>query len=483
MSTNTKKIDVTPKIIISSAIALLPVDLSRSQLSVITLIALTLQRQINSMVENPSLTIGDLFGSYNGLLPDGSLEIRTVYGEYGIDCRWFRSMMKSSSAFHGHITIERAEDVGRRASCLIKISRQMLEMFMDMSKGYFYANPLLSIRPENKSDVRMYWLTQMYASMKGFTMTVPQIRSILGASNTYDGYFTFEDHIISHAQNTMSFYFEHGMSPTRFSFVRVYNRPKHFTVAGGSPANGRGKPDALKFTITTKACEAEDKKQNDTDKNVDNEVVRTLREDLHLPEKLATAEAARVSKEGKEEFINFAISVKETIDDKKSYGEKLINPTAYVCKCLHNYFAQRYSSMHRMQERHSANVHQELPVSPSKKVRSGNADVVVAEDIVKKIQSDKIHAQQAEEAKSSRHTFAEWSQLWQQVMEEYDGPAKEALQRATFKGEERDVFCVQFETREDKAMCEKDYQRLNGIARRVLKLQSRFQPGVVMDVK
>lgn len=496
MNTNTttqNDQDHAPKIMVPNTIALLPADLSRGQISVITLILLNLQQQIYAKIDDNGADIQTLFRR-EMLSTDGSLQMHIIHGEYGIDYRWFRTIQKSSAAFGGHITIARAMDVGRRASCMIRLSSKALDLFLDMSKGYFYADPRLSIRPENKSDVRMYWLTQMYATMKGFTMSIPQLRSILGASKSYEGYFTFEDHIISHAQRTLSFMYEHNMSAVRFSFVRIYNHPHKYIVAGGSPANGHGKPDALKFTITTKDTkDANDEKKGYTESKAnasaaDKEVVRILREELHLPEKMAIVEAARVSSDCREAFINFAISLKEVIDSKKSRGENLKNPLAYVCKCLHNYFLQRDAKEKAIQQRQAAKQLQQQKVEQKileqKKISEQKNVELQRPELQKNRQGmGEESSIAAKPVDKPRRPFAEWAKMWQQVMAEYDGPAKDALLRATFKGEERDVFCVQFASKADKEQCEKDYQRLNIIARRVLKLQSRFQPGVVMDVK
>lgn len=434
-------------IIFPNSMALLPLNLSQSQTSLLTLIAWALLPQMHAIAEGGTATTAE----------DG-MKLTIVGKDYGLTTRKLSAMAEGTKAFGGHITMHQTKSIKRSPVYEININQRVMEKILDLHKGYFYIDPMVSMSMTNKTDVRFYWLMQLFSHKGAMTMTVPSLKNAIGAIDCYDKYFTFEQRVISHAQQTMDKLFGMGVVNVHFTFVRIYNKPRRCIVPGGTPAGGKGLPDAISFTIMSRTGKADGKTETLT---ADKDVMQVLCEDLHLPEKVAEAQAKRVDASRKQAFINFAITVKEVIDEKRSRGEKLRNPVAYIRTAINNFFLEREEDRHSVPSRPSRPSKPSMPSEPSRPIMPKMPTKPTAPT-------------------TPRRPFGEWKRLWEKVLAEYGGSAKEALLRATFMGEERDVFLVKFASKADKDACANDYKALNTIAKRVLGINNRFQPAVIM---
>lgn len=373
-------------IIMPYCVATMQSDQSRLQLNALIIAMSLLQPWLTAQL-NREMTheeaLRQLVAS-NGAGPD-LLHFPITWQAAGTTrCRGMMAIAAATKAPNLGLRIITADDGG---DFQLYMTVRMASYLLDLSKGYFYISPQLCHAMRSRYAVRLYWLMQAHSHQGGFTMSIGQLQSIFCPATPQGRYTLFERSVIVQPLATLQKLHAEGKLPSYMLFCRLYNRQGHrYWVSASTALQGFGTPDALKFTIirpghaapastratppaegpaqasmtekreratvivaaaetaeTVAAAETTETAAaaNPAERPQQDIVLTLLHEDLQLPEKLAAREAARVTANMRQQFVNYAIMLKEVIDEKRSRKQQLRNQTAYVLACLHRFFEKQ----------------------------------------------------------------------------------------------------------------------------------------------
>ncbi len=385
-------------IIMPYCVATMQSDQSRLQLNALIIAMSLLQPWLTAQL-NREMTHEEalrLLVASNGAGPD-LLHFPITWQAAGTTrCRGMMAIAAATKAPNLGLRIITADDGG---DFQLYMTVRMASYLLDLSKGYFYISPQLCHAMRSRYAVRLYWLMQAHSHQGGFTMSIGQLQSIFCPATPQGRYTLFERSVIVQPLATLQKLHAEGKLPSYMLFCRLYNRQGHrYWVSASTALRGFGTPDALKFTIirpghaapastrathpaegpaqasmtekreratviaaaaktaeTVAAAETTETASAATEnaetasaaagspaERFQQDIVLTLlHEDLQLPEKLAAREAARVTANMRQQFVNYAIMLKEVIDEKRSRKQQLRNQTAYVLACLHRFFEKQ----------------------------------------------------------------------------------------------------------------------------------------------
>ena len=390
-------------IIMPYCVATMQSDQSRLQLNALIIAMSLLQPWLTAQL-NREMTheeaLRQLVAS-NGAGPD-LLHFPITWQAAGTTrCRGMMAIAAATKAPNLGLRIITADDGG---DFQLYMTVRMASYLLDLSKGYFYISPQLCHAMRSRYAVRLYWLMQAHSHQGGFTMSIGQLQSIFCPATPQGRYTLFERSVIVQPLATLQKLHAEGQLPSYMLFCRLYNRQGHrYWVSASTTLRGFGTPDALKFTIirpghaapaSTRAtppaegpaqASMTEKRERATviaaaaktaetvaaaetaetvaaaktvaaaettetasaaaaspaERFQQDIVLTLLHEDLQLPEKLAAREAERVTANMRQQFVNYAIMLKEVIDEKRSRKQQLRNQTAYVLACLHRFFEKQ----------------------------------------------------------------------------------------------------------------------------------------------
>lgn len=442
-------------------------DLTLPLINAIILIIRLLQPQLLKLAKHCGETVETLF-SDSERQADGTVRICFVGADYGFGSRDISSFGLGMLSLRWGLRFSKNGFDNGRASYSIELTHSALARFLDLSRGYLYIDPQLCRAMRSKFDVRLYWLMQAHRHQQGFTMTVGQLRDVLGINNSYTKYAEFERVTILKPIEAIARLYAEGRVDSRLTFSRVYNyRPGSNYVVAPERSKGFRRPNALKFTVIARPQEASPEAAAVPPATApaapaaEKALITLLRDGLRLPEHVARIEASRVGKTRREAFLSFCINLREVMADKARRGDKVANRAAYVRKSLHRWIENGGKDEETAQKSVAKVVRR--TVKPSAK-----AVVAVAEPV------QKLSVEPVTETLRGQ---------WRQLLADYHGRAAEALARATLEGSMSGAFSVILASESDKRLIDSDFRAANSAAKRVLGFAGSFRPGLVMAVK
>lgn len=521
-------------IIMPQCVAMMRSDLTKQQLDALVIVITLLQPWLTAQLNHEathSEALQRLTADYGA--GDGLLRFPLSWQGTGMRERELAALAEATKAPGLGLRIIH----GNSGGSWLYITAKMAACLLDLSKGYFYASPQLCHSLRSRYAVRLYWLMQAYCHQGGFTMSVAQLQAMLCPRTPHGSYAIFERNVIAQPMATLQKLYAEGRLPAYMLFCRLYNRQgKHYWAAAGTTLRDSGRPDALKFTIIRKdtpspaaavqlsptppagtaqaatrplTAKAPLPATTDATDAAQDIVLTLLHEDLQLPEKLAAREAARVTANMRQQFVNYAIMLKEVIDEKRSRKQQLRNQTAYVLACLHRFFEkQEEKEQAKSDEKGQAiaaangkeqasgtmkpavlsSGNQERPKryeeTETEEPKQGNIrkgmERQTAADETKKNKRRLPAADETDENKR-RQSEKELHRRWQAFLASYSGRATAALGRARLTGLLRDGFLVSFSTADDEKLYRADFDAVQHAARKALDITCRFQPGLIVD--
>jgi hypothetical protein len=522
-------------IIVPYQVAVMPLDLTKTQLDALVIAMMMLQPQLQSLL-NHEQTHEELMRwlvTNNGA---GQDLLRFPFTMQGMGLTRHVQMALADATKVPNLGLRVITHHEDKGSCLY-MTVGMASSLLDLSKGYFYVSPQLCLAMRSRYAVRLYWLMQAHSHQHGFTMSIAQLRATLCPKRPNGSYAHFERNVIAQPLATLQKYYANGQLPSYMLLCRLYNRRRHqHWEAAGTALRGSGRPDALKFTIVrrenaapasatfsqpapaktapTHASISLREGAAPTSASRQGDIVFTLlHDDLQLPEQLAAREALRVTDNLRPQFVNYAIMLKEVIDEKRSRRRPLKNQVAYVLTSLHRFFEQqerkgetsdkgrecRKDAM-KPQDFEEHNSACQLLVKKENATKSlangdGTERPSMKETVSRRALADgegiSSSGSVAGENKAatpdetgencSTRSAAELRQCWQMFLSSYSGKAVGALGRARLTGQLRDGFLVSFTSDDDEQAFREDFDAVQRAARKALSITSRFQPGVIVD--
>lgn len=442
-------------------------DLTMPLIKAILLIIRLLQPQLTRLAKHCGETVETLF-SDDERRSDGTVCVTFAGADYGVEARYFSSFELGIMSLRWGLRLSSLGNRKGRAMYAIELTHSALARFLDLSRGYLYIDPQLCRAMRSKFDVRLYWLMQAHRHQQGFTMTVGQLRDVLGINNSYAKYAEFERVTILKPIEAIARLYAEGRVDSRLTFSRVYNyRPGSNYVVAPERSKGFRRPNALKFTVIARPQEASPEAAAVPPATApaapaaEKALITLLRDGLRLPEHVARIEASRVGKTRREAFLSFCINLREVMADKARRGDKVANRAAYVRKSLHRWIENGGKDEETAQKSVAKVVRR--TVKPSAK-----AVVAVAEPV------QKLSVEPVTETLRGQ---------WRQLLADYHGRAAEALARATLEGSMSGAFSVILASEGDKRLIDSDFRAANSAAKRVLGFAGSFRPGLVMAVK
>ena len=525
-------------------VALLQADLTKLQLDVLVLALMILQQHLHDLIDH-RFTHDELLRrllASNGVEP-ALLRFPLLWQGTGLSRRYLLSLGKAVQTPDFGLRVGFNED---GTVCWLYMTLRMASNLLDLRRGYCYVSPQLCRCMKSRYAVRLYWLMQAHSHRRGFTMTLDQLQAMLCPKTAHCDYANFERNVVTQPLSVLQQYGISGRMPFYMLFCRLYNRRgHHYWAAVGSSLRGQGKPDALKFTILpvhspappsftdmpvppanmaadcpVYASVSSAVMPTDSSESIaapveakTGIVYTLLHDDLQLPEQLAAREALRVTDNLRPQFVNYAIMLKEVIDEKRSRRRPLKNQVAYVLTSLHRFFEQqerkgetsdkgrecRKDAM-KPQDFEEHNSACQLLVKKENATKSlangdGTERPSMKETVSRRALADgegiSSSGSVAGENKAatpdetgencSTRSAAELRQCWQMFLSSYSGKAVGALGRARLTGQLRDGFLVSFTSDDDEQAFREDFDAVQRAARKALSITSRFQPGVIVD--
>ena len=219
------------------------------------------------------------------------------------------------------------EDQVRDQYCIVTMDEEVSVRVRNMELGYHYVRKQLSRAFKSKYSERLYWYIESFKEKGVVTTQTIDLRKLFGLEDKYKDFSVLEKRVLIPAQQELQQFYESGNAPCYFTYKKVYENGRK-----------RGEPEKIEFTIISREPTVDEMLAIQSSKQQE-EIKRSLMEDLSLNESVSTRIAKRVTPENFQGLLGKIISLKVLFDDKeKSKG--IDSRTIYIVKSLNNFFME-----------------------------------------------------------------------------------------------------------------------------------------------
>ena len=218
-------------------------------------------------------------------------------------------------------------DQTRDQYCIVEMDKEVSIRVRTMELGYHYVRKQLSRDLKSKYHERIYWHIESFKEKGVKTLTSKDFRQMLGLVDKYRDFSVLEQRVLIPAQKELERFYKEGNAPCYFTYRKIYEKGRK-----------RGEPEKIEFTIISREPSVDEMLIIQSNKQQE-EIKRSLIEDLLLSENLSSRIAKRVTPDNFQNLLGQIINLKVLFDDKeKSKG--IESRTNYIVKSLNNFFVE-----------------------------------------------------------------------------------------------------------------------------------------------
>lgn len=217
-----------------------------------------------------------------------------------------------------------------RKYCIVSMEKDVAEMLSKFDLGYFFVGRLASWKMSTKYSERLYWFVKAHLNRGGVTVSLPELKKIFDATDTFVRSGKFEERVLKPAATEIKELFLRGECECWFEYEKIYNDGRK-----------RGEPDAIKFKIYSNKTNELGVELNLIEGGLYADIRDTLLNDLHLSDFLIDKYMKMVNEQNKESFFAQLITLKVQLDEREENKKPVKKREAYIVKSINNFFSSK----------------------------------------------------------------------------------------------------------------------------------------------